>query len=147
VLKEIGYPPMLLSIIDLFQSGTKETINFDGASSEEFEIRSGIKHGCVLAPTLFGIYFSMLLKHAFLDQEGGIFIQSRTSGGLYNAQRLNAKTKVSKMLIRELLLADDVTIVSHSVQELQSLLSVFPDALSEFELLLVKIEHTSYGSG
>jgi hypothetical protein len=40
-------------------------------------------------------------------------------------QRLKAKTKVSNGQIRELLFADDAVIVSHSVQELQNLLSAF----------------------
>jgi hypothetical protein len=117
VLKKIGCLPMLLSIIESLHSGPKGTINFVGASSEEFEIKSGDKQVCIPAPTVFGIYFSMLMKHAFRDQERGIFIHSRTNGGLYNEQRLKAKTKVSKGIIRELLFADDAAIVSHPVQE------------------------------
>jgi hypothetical protein len=138
MLKKIGCPPMLLSIIESFHSGTKGTINFGGASSEECKIKSGVKQGCVLSPTLFGIYFSMLLKHAIRDKEGGIFIHSHTDGGLYNAQRLKATTKVSKVLIRELLFVDDAAIVPHSVQELQILLSAFSDACSEFGLTISK---------
>jgi hypothetical protein len=40
VLKKIGCPPMLLSIMESFYPGTNGTINYDGASSEEFEIKS-----------------------------------------------------------------------------------------------------------
>jgi hypothetical protein len=63
----------------------------------------------------FEFFASMPMKHAFRDQEGDIFIHSRTDGGLYNAQRPKAKTKVSKVMIKELLFADDATVVSHSV--------------------------------
>jgi hypothetical protein len=137
-LKKIGCPPTLLSIVESFHSGMKGTINFDGATSEEFEIKSGVKQGCVLAPTLFGIYFSLLLKHAFRDQEGGIFIHSRSDGGLYNAQRLKAKTKIRRVLIRELLFADDAAITAHSEEELQHLLSAFSNACREFGLTISK---------
>ena len=40
-------------------------IQFDGNTSESFKARSGVKQGCVLAPTLFAIYFAALLQYAF----------------------------------------------------------------------------------
>ena len=43
-------------------------ISYNGDNSEPFNIKSGVKQGCVLAPTLFGIFFSMLLKYAFMHQ-------------------------------------------------------------------------------
>ena len=43
----------------------KGTVQFNGSSSRPFDIRGGVKQGCVLAPTLFGIFFALLLRHAF----------------------------------------------------------------------------------
>ena len=65
VLPKIGCPPKLQSMIESFHTDTKGTVQFNGSPSEPFEIRSGVKQGCVLAPTLFGIFFDLLLKHAF----------------------------------------------------------------------------------
>ena len=65
VLPKIGCPPKLQSMIESFHSDTKGTVQFNGSSSEPFEIRSGVKQGSSLAPTLFGIFFGLLLKHAF----------------------------------------------------------------------------------
>ena len=65
VLPKIGCPPKLQSMIESFHTDTKGTAQFNGSSSKKFEIRSGVKQGCVLAPTLFGIFFCMLLKHTF----------------------------------------------------------------------------------
>ena len=65
VLPKIGCPPKLQSMIESFHSDTKGTVQFIGSSSEPFEIRSGVKQGSSLAPTRFGIFFGMLLKHAF----------------------------------------------------------------------------------
>ena len=42
----------------------KGTVLYDGATSDPFNILSGVKQGCVLAPTLFGIFFATLLKYA-----------------------------------------------------------------------------------
>ena len=60
LLEKIGCPPKLLSIITAFQSNMKSTVRYDGAVSNAFPIKSG-----VLAPTLFGIFFSLVLSHAF----------------------------------------------------------------------------------
>ena len=47
------------------RSSLQSTVCFDGATSEPFPVSSGMKQGCVLAPTLLGIFFSMLLQYAF----------------------------------------------------------------------------------
>ena len=68
----------------------KGVISFDGASSEAFSIKSGVKQGCVLAPTLFGIFFSMLLSYAFKNTTEGVYLHTRSSGKLFNLARLKA---------------------------------------------------------
>ena len=103
VLLKIGCPPTLLSLIMSFHTGMKATVSFNGEESDPFLILSGVKQGCVLAPTLFGIYFSVLLSYAFKDSSDGIPIQSRTDGGLLNIKRFRAKTKLNHHLIREFL--------------------------------------------
>ena len=63
ILPKIGCPPKLQSIIESFHNNMKGTVQFDGNLFDSFDICSGVKQGCVLALTLFGIFFSMLLKH------------------------------------------------------------------------------------
>ncbi|XP_063600740.1 uncharacterized protein LOC134776919 [Penaeus indicus] len=93
LLQRIGCPPKLLSQIVSFHQDMSGTVQFDGLCSEPFPIRNGVKQGCVLAPTLFGIFFSLLLSHAFGDSDDGIFIHTRSDGGLFNLACLRAKTK------------------------------------------------------
>ena len=52
ILPGIGCPPRLLSIIRSFHDDMKGTVVFDGSISDTFDIKSGVKQGCVLAPTL-----------------------------------------------------------------------------------------------
>ena len=47
--------------------------------------------GCVLAPTLFGIFFATLLKHAFGESTEGIYLRTRSDGNLFKHSRLRAK--------------------------------------------------------
>ncbi|XP_069189749.1 uncharacterized protein [Procambarus clarkii] len=53
---KIGCPPTLLSMIQSFHEDTKGTIVHNGSTSEPFNINSGVKQECVLAPTLFDIF-------------------------------------------------------------------------------------------
>ena len=136
VLPKIGCPPKLQSMIASFHTDTKGTVQFNGSSSEPFEIRSGVKQGCVLAPTLFGIFFGLLLKHAFDITTGGIYLRTRSDGRLFNLARLRAKTKVRKVLIRDMLFADDAAVATHTQEELQSLMDCFSQAYKDFGLTI-----------
>ena len=85
ILPKIGCPPKLQSIIESFHTDTTGTVQFNDISSEPFEIRSGVNQGCVLAPTLFGVFFGMLLKHAFeydstQQQKESTFVPDQMAG-------------------------------------------------------------------
>ena len=54
----------------------------------------------------------MLLHYAFKDSSEGIYIHTRSNGKLYNIARLRAKTKVRKVLMREMLFADDADLLA-----------------------------------
>ena len=64
IISKIDCPPQLQSIIKSFHTNMKGTVQFYGSSSRPFDIRSGVKQGCVLTPTLFGIFFALILRHA-----------------------------------------------------------------------------------
>ena len=132
LLNKIGCPPKLLSFISSFHETTRCTVRFNGAQSEPFEVCSGVKQGCVLAPTLFGIFFSCLLQFAYGDHNEGVYLHTRTSGKLFNLNRLRAKTKLKKVLVRELLYADDAAIVAESANELQTLIDKLNNACQRY---------------
>lgn len=91
ILPKIGCPSKLLGLVTSFHVDMKGTVQFNGSSSEPFSINSGVKQGCVLAPTLFGIFFAMLLKHAFGASTEGIYLRTRSDGNLFNLSRFKAK--------------------------------------------------------
>ena len=136
LLEKIGCPPTLLGIIRSFHDNMKASVFYDGSLSDSFGIKSGVKQGCVLAPTLFGIFFSLLLHHAFKESDEGVYIHTRSDGGLFNLSRLRAKTKVRHVLIRELLFADDAALATHSADTLQRLVNQFSSACCEFGLTI-----------
>ena len=90
----------------------------------------------MLAPTLFNIFFSVLLKHAFKSTEEGILLRTRSDGKRFNPARLRAKTRVRKVTLRDVLFADDAALVAHSAEKLQSLLNQFSNACEAFRLTI-----------
>ncbi|XP_069161749.1 uncharacterized protein [Procambarus clarkii] len=113
----------------------KGTVVYDGSTSEPFNINSGVKQWCVLAPTLFGIFLAILVKHAFGTTTEGIYLRTRSDRTLYNLSRLRAKTKVQMRILREFLFADDEAII-HTAEGLQQLLNRFAAACSAFGLTI-----------
>lgn len=67
---------------------------FDGDISEEFGIKNGLKQGFVLAPTLFSIFFALLLKHALNTPEDSVYLHTRSDGHLFNISHLRSRTKI-----------------------------------------------------
>ena len=124
-LRKISCPPRLHSLIVSFHSNMKGTVQFNGNLSKPFDMHSGVKQGCVLAPTLFGIFFALLLRHAFGTAQEGIYLQTRSDGSLFNLACLKARTKVREVLIRDMLFADDAAVMTHTQRELQLLMDCF----------------------
>ncbi|PFX13050.1 hypothetical protein AWC38_SpisGene22909 [Stylophora pistillata] len=116
--------------------GSIAAIQYEGSMSDAFDIKSGVKQGCVLAPTLFSIFFSLLLKHAFGKSTEGVYMHTRSDGNLYNIVRLRAKTKIRKTTIRDMLFADDAAVTSHRVQDLQRLMDRFSQPCEDFGLTI-----------
>ena len=99
-------------------------IRLNGELSKPFPISNGVKQGCVLAPTLFSIFFSMMLKQVIEDmgEDDGVYVRYRLDGSLFNLRRLQAHTRTNERLIRDLLFAEDAALVAHTEQALHHVL-------------------------
>ena len=96
-----------------------------GTTSEAFPVTNGTKQSFVTAELLFCIIHSAILHDAFRNCNSGAMIRFRSNGGIFNIQRLKARTKLSLLLLRELLFADDCALIAHTEGELQSILNDF----------------------
>ena len=105
---------------------------FIGALLHQKPSQTGLR----LTPALFGILFSLLLRYAFSRTEEDIYIHTRSNGNLFNLSRLRAKSKVRKVLIREMLFANDIALTSHTETGLRDLIRRFSDACKEFGITI-----------
>ena len=126
----------LLSIERSIHDDMMSTVQFGIDMSAKFGVKSRVIQGCVLAPTLFDIFFTLLLKHAFKSSTDGVYLYSRSNGHLFNISRLCAKTKTRAVTIRGLLFADNVAMVSHQEDGFQRVMDKFSDVCNFFSLTI-----------
>ena len=113
------------------------SVSVDGESSSSFQVNNGVKQGCVLAPTLFSIMFTGMLKIAFQDNTDCIVVDWRTDGGgLFNLNRLKAKTRVCQAFLRDFLFADDCGLNTDSQAAMQRTMDKFSEACDAFGLTI-----------
>ena len=92
--------------------------------------------GAMPAPTLFSIYFAVILSHALQDCDIGVYIRFRTSGKAFNLCRFNTKSKTFSSFFRELLFADEEDFVAHKEEGMQLIMDIFSRARFAFGLTI-----------
>ena len=134
LLGKIGCPCNLVNIIRSFHDDMSASVIDSGASSKSLAVTNGIKQGCILAPLLFNIFFSVMLHAAFRNCDKGVYLQKRSDGNIFNLRRFNAKTKVSDILIRDLLFADDCALVAHTIEDIEFIMDCLSNTARHFGL-------------
>ena len=135
ILRRLGLPLTLVSLVESFHENTEARVQFDGAISECFHFDSGVKQGCVLAPTLFAVFFACLLVEALMaanTDDAGVLLRTRGDSRLLKPSDLRSTRKSYTVLLQELLFADDCALVSVSPAGLQSLVHGFECAAKEY---------------
>lgn len=147
----LGCPLKFLNMVTQLHEDQRSQVRISSTLSESFPITHGVKLGCVLAPTLFAIFFSMTFKQATedLNNEDGIYTRYHLDGNLFNLKHLQAHTKTLDQPIRDLLFTNNAALVAHTERALQHLTSCFGEAAQVFglEISLKKRSCTSLHFG
>ena len=103
ILKEMGIPDHLTCLLRNLYAGQEATVRTGHGTTHWFQIRKGVRQGCILSPCLFNLYAEYIMR----------------STGLEEAQ---AGIKIAKRNVNNLRYADDNTLMAESEEELKSLL-------------------------
>ena len=103
ILKEMGIPDHLTHLLRNLYAGQKATVRTGHGPTDWFQIRKGVRQGCILSPCLFNLYAEYIMRNA----------------GVEEAQ---AGIKIAGKSISNLGYADDTTLMAESEEELKSLL-------------------------
>lgn len=102
-----------------------------GIETEPFGVHTGVKQGCVIAPTLFSIFISAIIHLTGKDRPEGVRITYRFDGQLFSINRFRPKGRTTTTSITELQYADDNALVAHSEEDVQLLLDAFAKAYKQ----------------
>ncbi|VDN39382.1 unnamed protein product [Dibothriocephalus latus] len=84
VMQKFGCSEHITHMVHQLHDAMVACVTDDGMVSEAFAVTSGMKQGCVFAPTLLSLMFSAMLMDAYRDERSGIRISCRTDGRLFN---------------------------------------------------------------
>ena len=104
ILKEMGIPDHLTCFLRNLYASQEATVRTGHGTTDWFQIRKGVRQGCILSPCLFNFYAEYIMRNTRLDEaQAGIKIAGRN--------------------INNLRYTDDTTLMAESKEELKSLLN------------------------
>ena len=122
MLRHYRVPQQLIDIIKELYTGWVRTTD---RTSEDFEVMTGVRQGCVLSPLLFNCFMDRILREAMEMTGGGLQVEYTTSGGLFLSYR--DKTPLTTC-IQNIRYADDLTLIAETRGELQRMVDVLDRA-------------------
>ena len=83
ILKYMGLPDHLSCLLRNLHAGQEATVRTGHRTTDQFQIRKGVRQGCVLSPCLFNIYAEYSMKNSRLNEaQAGIKIAGRNINNL-----------------------------------------------------------------
>ena len=70
LLGQYGVDPKLIRILKNLYEGIMACVRIEGENTEEFDVKTGLRQGCILSPTLFNITLDYIMKRAMEGREG-----------------------------------------------------------------------------
>ena len=134
IMAKFGCPTKFIAMVRQFHDGMLARVQNDGELFYPFPVTNGVKQGCVLAPTLFSMMFSVMLTAAFQDGDNGIPIRYCFDGKLFNLRKLQAKSKVQTEVLDEFLFADYMAKGASTEKKMQKDVDQVSDSYDSYDL-------------
>ena len=83
VLRSYGVPNQLVNLVVELYTGTKCCVRTAEGTSEAFEVKTGVRQGCILSPLLFNCFLDGIVKGVMSVLGGGVHMEYSTEGGLF----------------------------------------------------------------
>ena len=83
ILQEMGIPDHLTCLLRNLYAGQEATVRTVHGTTDWFQIRKGVRQGCILPPCLFNLYAEYIMRNAGLEEaQGEIKIARRNISNL-----------------------------------------------------------------
>ena len=97
--------------------GQEAIVSTGHGTTDWFQIRKGVRRGCILSPCLFNLHAEYIMRNARLDEA-------------------QARIKIARSNINNLRYADDTTLMAENEEELKSLLMKVKEESEKTDLKL-----------
>ena len=101
----LGTPDPLACLLRNLCAGQEATVRTEHGITDWFQIRKGVRQGCILSPCLFNLYAEYIMKNAGLDEaQTGIKIAGRNINNLRyaggNTCMAESKEELKSLLLK-----------------------------------------------
>lgn len=126
VLRAYGVHDKLVQLLIDLHTGTQAAIKLAGRVGEWFDISTGVRQGCVIAPLLFNVFFDCVVRQAQAAMPEGCGVQLSYHA---NGELFQRSTGAGSCLftLSTLLYADDMVLMSCCQEELECMLRIVDD--------------------
>ena len=100
ILESYGLPEKVINILKDIYTGNQCCVRHENQQSEWFQVKTGVRQGCVISPVIFLIVIDWVMRRATADKPRGI-VWGLTS------------------FLEDCDFADDIALLSHSQKDLQ----------------------------
>ena len=98
ILKKMGIPDHLTYLLRNLYAGQEGTVRTGHVKTDWFQIRKGVRQGCILSPCLFNLYAEYIMRNAGLDEaQGAIKIAGRNINNLSYADDTTLKAESEEL--------------------------------------------------
>ena len=108
VLKKYGVPHSMLTVIRALHDGMQAEVTVDGQVAPKFEMCNGLRQGCGIVPTLFNLYFTLVMEQWRGKCSEFCVVVLYKCGGKVVGERTR---RPSHIRVTELLFADDAVAI------------------------------------
>jgi len=139
ILAARGVPPKLVTLLQDSYTGCEGRVRVDTATSDPFQIRSGVRQGCALSPLLFSTFIDTVIREAIppeVANVAGYQVGVELNGRLTAPSHPSDPGQVRTLSITDLLYADDAALVSRSKAGLTDLLTRLQNVAEKWGLVI-----------
>lgn len=108
VLEKPGCTRKFVRLLRLLHNNVVYCIAVESEESDFFTVTFGVQQGCVLAPTMFTLYFAVVVRVVLRVTSEVIHLHFRMDCGRFNLARFKSRSKVLYIMITEIIYADDL---------------------------------------
>jgi hypothetical protein len=148
LLDHYGIPAKIINIIKNTYKDSSCKVKVEGCLTDSFNIKTGVRQGCIWSPLLFNIVIDWVLRTALDNKNSGFTLQERYDKAPIISQvtqrqseRLKIMNAGNKFKIADLDFADDIGLLESTKHELQDSINQIV-AAAKTTGLIVNIEKT-----